>query len=262
LVRYKLIVFFFFSTLAVLPSSIGPAISLAADTFWQKIDEGFEARTMELNGPSYQAFTRLQILRIDPEKYPVRVMDSRAFGVDRMEIKEFVIKTKALAVMNGGFFLSDYLPRGLLIADYREVSPLRKVDWGIFLIRDNRPEIIHTREFQNDARISQALQAGPRLVVNGKELHLKNQLARRSALGITFKSQIIFLNTENTQAYFQDIAKVFRLSESEGGLDCRDALNLDGGLSSQMYGEYKNWKIDIPGGWPVPNGIGIFLKER
>jgi uncharacterized protein YigE (DUF2233 family) len=240
---------------------MGQAAISSADTFWQKVDEGFEARFRQLAGHPYQTFFKLRILRIDPDRFQVRVLDSRAFGVDRMEIKTLARRSRALAVINGGFFFPDYRPLGFLIVDGQEVNPLRKADWGIFLIQNNRPRIIHTKEFQNDGTTSQALQVGPRLVVNGKEKIMKKQAARRSALGITFRNQIILLNTEDTDAYFQDLARIFQLPESEGGLECRDALALDGGGSAQMYAEYKSLKIDIPGGWAVPNGIGVFKKQ-
>ena len=188
-------------------------------------------------------------------------MDSRAFGSDRMEIKALARKAGALAAVNGGFFLPDHRPLGLLIVDGRETNPLRKTDWGIFLVQENRPKIIHTREFQNGETISQALQVGPRLVVGGKELRLKKQVARRAALGITFKDRVILLCSEETSLYAQDLARIFRLPQAEGGLECRDALSLDGGPSAQMYADYKSLKIDIPGGWAVPNGVGVFKRQ-
>jgi hypothetical protein len=103
-----------------------------------------------------------------------------------MDIKTLARRAQALAAINGGFFFPDYRPLGFLIVDGREVNPLRKADWGIFLIQDSRPRIIHTKEFENDGTISQALQVGPRLVVDGKVKIMKKQLSRRSALGITF----------------------------------------------------------------------------
>jgi len=243
------------------PMLMGQAASSSAGPFWQKIDEGFEAGFMQLDGQPYQTFFKLRVLRIDPDRFQVRVLDSRAFGVDRMDIKTLARRAQALAAINGGFFFPDYRPLGFLIVDGREANPLRKADWGIFLIQGNRPRIIHTKELENDGTISQALQVGPRLVVDGKAKIMKAQLSRRSALGITFKNQIIILNTEDTEAYFQDLARIFHLPESEGGLECRDALALDGGGSAQMYAEYKTLKIDIPGGWAIPNGIGVFKKQ-
>jgi uncharacterized protein YigE (DUF2233 family) len=239
---------------------LGQAENSGASVLWQKVDEGFEVSSPQFEGTPYQTLIRTQILRVSLEKFQVRVLDSRSFGMIRMEIKTLVKRAQALAGVNGGFFLPDYKPLGLLIVDGREANPVRKADWGIFLIQENHPRIIHTKEFHNEKSVSQALQVGPRLVISGRELQLKKQVARRSALGITLRDEIILLNTQDTEAYAQDLAHIFRLPQSEGGLECRDAIALDGGPSAQMYGEYKGWRVDVPGGWAVPNGIGVFKR--
>ncbi len=228
---------------------------------WQRVDEGFEFQTLQLERPAYDSVVRLQVLRVDPRKFQVRVIDSRAFGTDRLAIKVLAQKTGALAAINGGFFTPDWKPLGLLIADGFELNPLRRTDWGIFIIQNGQPRIIHTNEYKNEEGISQALQVGPRLVVGGQEVRLKKQAARRSAIGITYTHQIVFLNTDHTEAYAHDLAKIFRLPESAGGLECRDALSLDGGPSAQMYVDYKFLKLQIPGRWGIPNGIGIFHRQ-
>ena len=251
---------FLFLALGASPLLMGQSGRPSTFPSWQKIDEGFEVKAMQFKGPPYQTFIKLQVLRVHPEKFPVRVIDSRVFGTARMTVKELAKKSQALAAVNGGFFLPDYRPLGLLVVDGRETNPLRQTDWGIFLIRDSQPRIIHTKEFQNEGTLSQALQVGPRLVVDGRELRLKKQSAKRSALGITFKNEIILVNSEDTEVYAQDLARIFHLPESEGGLECRDALALDGGPSAQMFAEYRLLKIDLPGGWPVPNGIGVFKR--
>lgn len=233
----------------------------SADSPWQKIDEGLEYKSVRVEGLPYQALMKLTILRVGWEKFQVRILDSRDHGVDRMEIKALTRKAQALAGINGGFFLPGFRPLGLLVVDGKEANPLRKADWGIFLVQDHLPRIIHTTEYQNGRNISQALQVGPRLVVNGRELQMKKQFARRSALGVTLKNQVILLTTEDTDVYAQDLARIFHLPESQGGLECRDAMALDGGPSSQMYAEYKDLKIDIPGGWGVPNGVGVFKRK-
>ena len=240
---------------------LAPEPGAALDSSWQKVDEGFEVRSMEINGNPYQTFIRLKVLRIDPEKFQIRVLDSRLLGIRPLTIRDMAKQTQALAAINGGFFQPDYRPLGLLIVDGRETNPLRKTDWGVFLLQDNRLRIIHTTEFKREGNITQALQVGPRLVVNGRELQLKKQVARRSALGVTFKNQLIMVNTEDSDVYAQDLARIFHLPESEGGLDCQDALTLDGGPSAQMYVKFKTLKIDIPGGWPVPNGVGVFRRQ-
>jgi uncharacterized protein YigE (DUF2233 family) len=240
---------------------MGQGAKTSAESVWQKIDEGFEVLSMRLESQAHGTPSKLKILRINPDRFPIRVIDSRAFGVDRMAIKALARRAQALAAINGGFFLPDYRPLGILIVDGQQANPLRKADWGVFLMQDNHPRIIHASEFHSEGSITQALQVGPRLVVEGKEKIMKKQVARRSALGITRNQQVILLNTEDTDVYFQDLARIFRLPESEGGLECRDAMALDGGGSAQMYVEYKSLKIDIPGQWAVPNGIGVFKKH-
>lgn len=256
--RFLKTVFFFF-LLALSLTLGGQALSAAND--WTLIDDGFSMKTLQFTAPPYQTPFKLRILRIDLDKFFVRVMDCRAWGVDRMEIKILAKKAQALAAINGGFFQPDYRPLGLLIVDGQETNPLRKTDWGIFMIKYQLPRIIHTQEFQNSQGVSQAIQVGPRLVVGGRELRLKKQSAKRSALGITYKNQIILVNSEDSPVFAQDLAHVFWLSEAEGGLACRDALCLDGGGSAQMYAEYKSLLIDLPGGWPIANGLGVFKRQ-
>lgn len=250
----------FLFTVLVFPFLLGQAPFTPPLNSWKKVDEGFEVRSIHLQGQPFQVPFKVRALRLEITQFPVRVIDCRDFGSNRLEIKAMVQKSQALGAVNGGFFLPNYRPLGLLIVDGRETSPLRKADWGIFMIQDQVPKILHTKDFFPDKNISQAVQVGPRLVVSGRELTMKRQIARRSAIGITYKNQVVLVNTEETEAYAQDLARIFWLSEDEGGLGCRDAMSLDGGPSAQMFVEYKSIKIDIPGGWGVPNGLGIFKK--
>lgn len=252
----------FFSLLGALFLLLdGQAVQGSIDFPWVRIDEGFEFKSVQVEGEPYESPIKLKALRISLDKFQVRVLDTRRFGAGRLAIKDLARKSQALAAVNGGFFQPDYRPLGLMIVDGQEVNPLRNADWGIFLIQGNTARIIHTREYLPNGSISQALQVGPRLVVNGRELRMKKQTARRSAVGITTREKIILLNTNDTDVYAQDLARIFTLPEAEGGLECRDALTLDGGPSAQMYAEFKSLKIDIPGRWGVPNGVGVFHRN-
>ena len=102
---------------------------------------------MHLQGQPFQVPFKIRALRLELTRFPVRVIDSRDFGANRLEIKTMVQKSQALGAVNGGFFLPDYRPLGLLIVDGRETSPLRKADWGIFLIQDNVPKITAHERF-------------------------------------------------------------------------------------------------------------------
>jgi Phosphodiester glycosidase len=40
-----------------------------------------------------------------------------------------------------------------------------------------------------------------------------------------------------------------------GGLGCSDALNLDGGPSTQLVAKLPSLTVSVPGGWCVPNAL-------
>jgi hypothetical protein len=246
--------------LMVFPLLTGQAPFGPSLNTWERVEEGFEVLSMQIQGLPFQAPFKLHALRLDLARFPLRIMESRDFAATHLPIRDLARKYGALGGINGGFFMPGYRPLGLLIVDGRETNPLRNADWGVFMVRDGAPGILHTKDYIPDKNISLALQVGPRLVVKGRELTMKKQVARRSAVGITYQDRVVLVNTENSEALAQDLARVFWLSEDEGGLDCRDAMALDGGPSAQMFVDYRTLKIDISGGWGVPNGLGIFKK--
>ena len=90
-------------------------------------------------------------------------------------------ESQAYVVVNGGFFDENSRPLGLVVGDGKEMSPLRKVDQGLFLISMGKPVIQHTRD-PLPSGVDTALQSGPRLVVDGRALQLKPQVSRRTSI--------------------------------------------------------------------------------
>jgi len=227
---------------------------------WKILDPGLEYGILEFEEGVYKTNIRLKVLKVDPRRYLIRIMHSKEYNDKKLSVKEFSDKSGAIAVINGGFFLSSYEPLGLIIQDSVVINPVSRADWGIFLMEKGEPKIIHTRDYRYNPSISQALQVGPRLVVNGKIVKLKTQVSRRSALGITRDKTLVLLVSEDSVVYADDLAKIMRLSPSEGGLGCESALNLDGGPSSQFYLNYKGFEDSVEGGSEVPSAVGIFAQ--
>jgi uncharacterized protein YigE (DUF2233 family) len=225
---------------------------------WKVLDPGLEYGTIQFEEGLYKTPIRLKVLKVDPHRYPIRILPSKDYNERWLSAKEFATKSGAIATINGGFFLSSYEPLGLIIQNSIIINKMSRADWGIFLIENGEPKVIHTRDYQYNRSISQALQVGPRLVVNGRVLKLKNQVSRRSALGVTKNKKLVFLVSDNSVVYADDLAKIMRSPLSEGGLECESALNLDGGPSSQFYIHYGEFEDFVEGGWGVPNAIGVF----
>jgi exopolysaccharide biosynthesis protein len=116
--------------------------------------------------------------------------------------------------------------------------------------------IVNQRNFKKNKEIEFAIQSGPRLVVNGKiPLSLKPGMDSRTALGITKNNDIILVATENLRLTTTQLASVMLAFQIDGGLGCVDALNLDGGSSTQLYASFKNFYLDIAGYSAVTDAI-------
>lgn len=192
----------------------------------------------------------------------------------------------ASAVVNGGFFDERVRPLGLRIVHGRTVVPLRRADWGVLVIRDQRAEIVHTRDFAREARtgavaprrsesgdgastvthpsapvrplaesvterITAALQVGPRLLVEGKPLSLKPQSARRTAVALDASGRLLTLVVTTGAAHAAALAA--RLAAA----GFTTALMLDGGPSTQVSLAIGQTTFDQPGGYPVPDLLVI-----
>ena len=117
--------------------------------------------------------------------------------------------------------------------------------WGMFYIQDGAPHLALS-EGRLPNGVTQAIECKPRLVVNGVLQTFKPQpSAARSAVGLDADGRLLlaatkgFLTLEQWAACLRD------------GLGCVDALNLDGGPSTQLT-VHGDVPLYLPGGWKVP----------
>ncbi|MDH4128692.1 MAG: phosphodiester glycosidase family protein [Spirochaetota bacterium] len=232
------------------------------------LDNGFSYRYLKIKNPEYavkESFS-LFYIKIDPKKYRINLLTAKDLNTDSLYIREYCKLSNALLSINASFFYSKG-PLGLQINNGKIISNLLRtkngdlVDGGVFYIANHVPMIIHTKKFVYDTNISLAIQSRPRLVHLGKVLpRLKNQIARRSFIGITRDNYIVIGVTEDGEAYADDIGKILSMEESLGGVGCEYALNLDGGSSTQFYLNYKDFQKEIKGNQQVPNALAVFKK--
>ena len=206
-----------------------------------------------------QQGSRFSLLQIsfDPRRLDLRVLDARDLGAEQLLAEEYLQRLQAEVVINGGFFDEHHRPLGLVITDGVETSPLRAVDWGVFYIDDAGPHIVHTRDFEPAPDVQQAIQCGPRLVVDGVPSRLKRQIARRTVIGVDEAGAHLFV-TEQGRAELNALAAVLARPREDGGGGQRHALNLDGGPSTQLATRLEPGPPSIRGGSAVPTALGLF----
>ena len=191
------------------------------------------------------------VLQISTRTAAIRVLDSRTWGKTAMTVEEFAAASGAAAVFNGPFFDIDGSPMGLLVVDGKRTQKLRRADWGVFYVDGSGPHVVHTSEYGTPDGVQQAFQVGPRLVVGGEVLGLKPQSARRTALCVQAGGGVLALVTSGSVQ-----ASALATWMKEQG--CVDALNLDGGPSSQMWVKSGSVAVHEPGGTAVPIAVGVF----
>ena len=99
------------------------------------------------------------------------------------------------------------------------------------------------------------MQCGPRLVIDGKIPKLKEGIGERSALGITADQHWIIAVTEHGWMSTTEFAEWLKQA---GGVV--NALNLDGGSSSQLFYSGNKRVIEITNMATVADGVAILRR--
>ncbi|MEM6995825.1 MAG: phosphodiester glycosidase family protein [Myxococcota bacterium] len=196
-----------------------------------------------------------EVFVADLEHVRVVAVDARQREVTAERVGPLRERSGAYVLVNGTFFGRDGAPLGLLHDGDRELNPLRDADWGVLEVADGRARLVHTRDYRPSQGVEFAVQCGPRVVIDGDVPKLRPQSARRTASCVRVDGSVALLVTD--AAVEADALGRWLAASGEAGLDCRDALLLDGGPSTQLAARAGSLDRAVAGGWGVPNAIGF-----
>jgi uncharacterized protein YigE (DUF2233 family) len=216
---------------------------------WQEISPGVQMRRWHVTIEGL----RVPVVAVRADASRLRIGTGAT-----LDVAAWRRRLASAAVVNGGFFDTDGRTLGLRISRGKQISPLRSADWGVFYVSSRGARIVHTRDWAGwskrvKARVREAVQCGPRLVVAGRVLQLKPQWARRTGLGIMRDGRIVLAVTEDEMSF----AGWAALWARRDGFNCVDALNLDGGGSTQIAIRTAKSTYDVSGAWPVPDVVAV-----
>lgn len=232
---------------------------------WRNLENGLSYAKIFHNAGTDESprLTTIHAFSVDPKKFRIDVITAKKDKKYGEPISDMTVNVRALIGINGGFFTPEHKSIGLLIKSGKKINPMHYTSWwSVFGIRGNTPVILPQWQMKSTRGFKMALQAGPRLVVNGRISKLKNsKKAARSAIGITKSGHVIIVATEGAGISMHDLAQIMSRSRLINGLDCPNAMALDGGRSSQLYSRVGNFKLSVDGFSRVPNGIGVFKRQ-
>lgn len=217
-----------------------------AKTEWQEIKPGLNYTEITL--PEDEGnHGELYAFKFSPKRYTLSLTRAIDHGQSSSDIVSLARQSNALIAVNGGFFSPTSAPLGLRVREGQLLNPIKPISWwGVFRIENGKPYITTWRDFNFNQQVSFATQSGPRLLINGNIPSLKPGNADRSALCITKQGDVVVLATANASLTLQQLASIMGASSHQNGLDCVDALNLDGGTSTQMYANVGDVDVNIP----------------
>lgn len=222
---------------------------------WHQLTSSIEYQDLKGGLPS--PWSHIHVFRIDLDKNQMTLVSAKSLGVKNASVNQFSEHSKALIGINGGFFDQDFRPLGLRINNNKIKSSLKRISWwGIFYIKNNKAYISSLNHFNYNKDIEFAVQSGPRLIVNGSIPSLKPGIADRTALGITADGKIIILVSNNAAMSTRQLAKVMKSPP----LSCINAINLDGGSSSQLYAHIRSFILNVHGFSNVSDAIIVKSK--
>lgn len=231
---------------AATPAEVAPPDS-TQPVVWRAIRPGAERAT-----PTADHGIQILLFRFSLDRFRAEVSLGRGWPPRPETAAAVRRRRKAIAVVNGGFFDQRGAPLGLRIEQGKtRVRLRRKVDWGVLLLEGASARIVHSREIDRGTPVLGAIQVGPRLVVAGKPLKLKPQLARRTAVALDDDGRRLTLVVVDKAIDANELAA--RLAAC--GFD--SALMLDGGASTQLALDAGGVQVDIRGAYPVPDHLVI-----
>lgn len=233
----------------------------ATDAQWESLATGLDY--MRIPCPSISTHGRIHAFRISLTNYNLDILIAKDYGKSSLSATKFAHKAGSLITINGGFFSPDYQPLGLRIQQGVIRSPLKDTSWwGVFYIKDHHPHIVSQRQYPATLHPEFAIQAGPRLIVNGSIPTLKEGYAERSALCITKTHEIVIAITEQAPLTTAQFARILQRPSHQNGIGCYQALNLDGGSSSQLFAELPGFTLNVMGFHDVTDAIIVKAKQQ
>ena len=254
-----------------MPKARTIAFFLAAATSLAAHNNSALAATQPCRSMEYErnAYT---ICEIDLREHTVRLYWKRSDGTPYAYLSALprALEGEAgrlLFATNAGMFDPALKPVGLYVEQGRELVHVNTRSGygnfhmkpnGVFYISGDRAAVAETRAFlRQRPQADLATQSGPMLVINGL-LHPRfdrrsTSLKARDGVGVRADGKVIFAISQG-EVSFDAFARLFR-----DGLNCPNALFLDGGSASSLYAPSFNRHGNIVSLGPM---LAVFERNR
>jgi hypothetical protein len=238
-------------------SSAGMSPVRAEPPRFSIVAPGIGHATFKVRSPDAEPFSG-HAFKIDLEEAELRLVPAGDPSA-RRTVEQIVAPYPVVVAVNASFFDKEGRAMGLAVDQGRVMASSKQRNWGAFVIDGQGGRIILGAEIQDHLAHRLIVQGIPRLLVGGKVPQLKPQIAERTAVCASGRVVVLVVSTRAEATAF---ARFLADPPDKGGLGCWDALNLDGGPSTQLVVKLPALALSLPGGWGVPNALVIAPGKR
>jgi uncharacterized protein YigE (DUF2233 family) len=188
---------------------------------------------------------------VDLEKVELRIVPARG-----RQTVDAIAGAPVHLALNASFFDQANNAMGRVVDDGKVLVAERRTAWGALIVENRHARVVLGDQLPaREAGGDLVVQGVPRLVVQGEVPKLKPAAAARTAVCAEGTKLVFVVATDPVDT--TDFARFLARPRDKGGVGCSDALNLDGGPSTQLHARLPGLTLDVRGGWGVPNALVV-----
>jgi hypothetical protein len=238
---------------------------------WETLAEGLEETHFQLTSGGILSSSAVAV-RADMARFSPRVIRAAEYNWKKASAQALCKAAGASVCINSNFFDEQGKPLGIVISrgiQHQKIHNGGGTLTGIFFVTASGAGITHRGNFSAE-KVLEAAQAGPRLISEGAPVvgvKESSSATNLSLVCIDKKQQVILMRVSLAMfgGSFSEIQSLLQRPE----LSCAEALNLDGGGSSQLYvsggvqGHHGATREEfLPGRDEVPVVLGLFPRGK
>jgi exopolysaccharide biosynthesis protein len=263
------------SSLVVASAACGPCYGQAPapqreiKISWELLSEGLEETHFQIPTNALLSSSVVAV-RADPSRFAMRVIRSAEYGWKKATVRQLCKASGASVCINSNFFDEQGKPLGVVISrgiQHQKMHNGGGTLTGVIFATANSISISHRGTFSAE-KVIEASQAGPRLISEGAPVVGIKGTSNPTNLSIACldkRGAIILLRV--SLAMFGSSMSEIQHILLHPSFACMEALNFDGGGSSQMHisggvpgHQGATREEDFPGRDEVPVAIGLFRQ--
>lgn len=236
---------------------------------WEQLSDGLEQSHFQIPTSTLLSSSVVAV-RADPSRFSLRVVRAAEHGWKKATVRQLCKASGASVCINSNFFDEQGKPLGVVISrgiQHQKMHSGGGTLTGVLFSTADAVSIVHRSSFSAE-KVIEASQAGPRLISEGAPVVGIKGTSNPTNLSIACldkRGAVILLRV--TLAMFGGSMSTIQNTLLHPALGCIEALNFDGGGSSQMHisGDVPGHQgatreEDFPGRDEVPVAIGLFRR--